>query len=57
MPGHSRSAQIEHGKKAVDARRGQLFTKPTRAIPVAARDAGAIVVDGVELQRDGRFLV
>jgi YebC/PmpR family DNA-binding regulatory protein len=41
MAGHSKWAQIKHKKKAVDAKRGQLFTKLARAIQVAARDGGA----------------
>src|SRR5919109_2542183 len=40
MAGHSKWAQIKHKKKAVDAKRGQLFTKLARAIQVAARDGG-----------------
>jgi YebC/PmpR family DNA-binding regulatory protein len=40
MAGHSKWAQIKHKKKAVDARRGQLFTKLARAIQVAAREGG-----------------
>ena len=40
MSGHSKWASIKHKKKAVDAKRGQLFTKLTRAIQVAARDGG-----------------
>jgi YebC/PmpR family DNA-binding regulatory protein len=40
MAGHSKWASIKHKKKAVDARRGALFTKLTRAITVAARDGG-----------------
>jgi YebC/PmpR family DNA-binding regulatory protein len=40
MAGHSKWAQIKHKKKAVDAKRGQLFTKLGRAIQVAARDGG-----------------
>ena len=40
MAGHSKWASIKHKKKAVDARRGQLFTKLTRAITVAAREGG-----------------
>ena len=38
MAGHSKWAQIKHKKKAVDAKRGKLFTKLGRAIQVAARD-------------------
>jgi YebC/PmpR family DNA-binding regulatory protein len=40
MSGHSKWASIKHKKKAVDAKRGQLFTKLARAIQVAARDGG-----------------
>jgi YebC/PmpR family DNA-binding regulatory protein len=40
MAGHSKWASIKHRKKAVDAKRGQLFTKLTRAITVAAREGG-----------------
>ena len=38
MAGHSKWASIKHKKKAVDAKRGALFTKLTRAITVAARE-------------------
>ena len=38
MSGHSKWASIKHKKKAVDAKRGQQFTKLARAIQVAARD-------------------
>jgi YebC/PmpR family DNA-binding regulatory protein len=41
MAGHSKWASIKHKKKAVDAKRGQLFTKLSRAITVAAREGGA----------------
>jgi YebC/PmpR family DNA-binding regulatory protein len=40
MSGHSKWASIKHKKKAVDAKRGQLFTKLARAIQVASRDGG-----------------
>jgi YebC/PmpR family DNA-binding regulatory protein len=40
MSGHSKWASIKHKKKAVDAKRGKLFTKLTRAITVAAREGG-----------------
>jgi YebC/PmpR family DNA-binding regulatory protein len=40
MSGHSKWASIKHKKKAVDAKRGALFTKLTRAITVAAREGG-----------------
>ena len=40
MAGHSKWASIKHKKKAVDAKRGALFTKLSRAITVAAREGG-----------------
>ena len=40
MSGHSKWASIKHKKAVVDARRGQQFTKLTRAITVAAREGG-----------------
>jgi YebC/PmpR family DNA-binding regulatory protein len=40
MSGHSKWASIKHKKAIVDSRRGQQFTKLTRAITVAARDGG-----------------
>jgi YebC/PmpR family DNA-binding regulatory protein len=40
MSGHSKWASIKHKKKLVDAKRGQLFTKLSRAITVAAREGG-----------------
>src|ERR687887_2513289 len=40
MAGHSKWASIKHKKKAVDAKRGKLFTKLARAIQVAAREGG-----------------
>jgi YebC/PmpR family DNA-binding regulatory protein len=40
MSGHSKWASIKHQKGVADARRGQLFTKLTREIIVAVRDAG-----------------
>jgi YebC/PmpR family DNA-binding regulatory protein len=40
MSGHSKWASIKHKKKVVDARRGQAFTKLSRAIQVAAREGG-----------------
>jgi YebC/PmpR family DNA-binding regulatory protein len=40
MSGHSKWASIKHRKRAVDAKRGQLFTKLARAIQVAAREGG-----------------
>src|SRR4029078_13351860 len=40
MAGHSKGASIKHKKKPVDAKRGALSTKLTRAITVAAREGG-----------------
>ncbi|GBD11939.1 putative transcriptional regulatory protein [bacterium HR23] len=40
MAGHSKWAQIKHQKSAVDAKRGQLFTKLAREITIAARQGG-----------------
>jgi YebC/PmpR family DNA-binding regulatory protein len=40
MSGHSKWATIRRKKAAMDAKRGQLFTKLGRAITVAARDGG-----------------
>ena len=38
MAGHSKWANIQHHKKAQDAKRGKLFTKLIREITVAARE-------------------
>ena len=43
MAGHSKWANIQHRKKAQDAKRGKLFTKLIREITVAARLGGADV--------------
>lgn len=40
MAGHSKWANIQHRKKAQDARRGKLFTKLIREITIAARQGG-----------------
>jgi YebC/PmpR family DNA-binding regulatory protein len=40
VSGHSKWHSIRHKKGAVDAKRGRLFSKLTRAIIVAARDGG-----------------
>ena len=40
MSGHSKWASIKHKKAVVDQRRGQHFTKLSRAITVAAREGG-----------------
>ena len=36
MAGHSKWANIQHRKKAQDAKRGKLFTKLIREVSVAA---------------------
>ncbi len=59
MAGHSKWASIKHKKKAVDAKRGALFTKLTRAITVAAREGGgdpegnAALALAIQKARDG----
>ncbi|HEY5700870.1 MAG TPA: YebC/PmpR family DNA-binding transcriptional regulator [Gammaproteobacteria bacterium] len=40
MAGHSKWANIQHRKKAQDAKRGKLFTKLIREVSVAARSGG-----------------
>lgn len=40
MAGHSKWANIQHKKKAVDAKRGKVFTRLNREITVAAREGG-----------------
>ena len=41
MSGHSKWSTIKHKKGAADAKRGQLFSKLSRAIIVAAKEGGA----------------
>ena len=41
MAGHSKWANIQHRKKAQDARRGKLFTRLIKEIVVAARSGGS----------------
>ena len=41
MAGHSKWANIQHRKKAQDAKRGKRFTKLLREVSVAARQGGA----------------
>ncbi len=40
MAGHSKWANIQHRKKAQDAKRGKIFTRLVREISVAAREGG-----------------
>jgi len=61
MSGHSKWSSIKHKKGAVDAKRGQLFTKLARAIQVAAREGGgdlagnAALATAVQKARDARM--
>jgi len=41
MAGHSKWANIQHRKKAVDAKRGKIFTRVNRELAVAAREGGS----------------
>ena len=41
MAGHSKWANIQHRKKAVDAKRGKIFTRINRELAVAARQGGS----------------
>ena len=50
MSGHSKWASIKRKKGATDAKRGQLFSKLTRAIIVAARDGGPDPAANLALQ-------
>ena len=40
MAGHSKWANIQHRKKAQDAKRGKIFTRIVRELTVAAREGG-----------------
>jgi len=40
MAGHSKWANIQHRKKAVDTKRGKIFTRINRELTVAARSGG-----------------
>jgi YebC/PmpR family DNA-binding regulatory protein len=50
MSGHSKWSSIKHKKGAVDAKRGKLFSKLTRAIIVAAREGGGDPTANLALQ-------
>ncbi len=50
MSGHSKWSSIKHKKGAADAKRGQLFTKLTRALIVSARDGGPDPASNLALQ-------
>ena len=50
MSGHSKWSSIKHKKGAADAKRGQLFSKLSRAIIVAAKEGGADPTGNLALQ-------
>jgi YebC/PmpR family DNA-binding regulatory protein len=50
LSGHSKWAQIKRKKGATDAKRGQLFSKLTRAIIVASREGGPDPAGNLALQ-------
>jgi len=50
MSGHSKWSTIKHKKGAADAKRGQLFTKLSKAIIVAAKEGGADPGNNLSLQ-------
>ena len=50
MSGHSKWSSIKHKKGAADAKRGQLFSKLSRAIIVAAKEGGGDPGNNISLQ-------
>jgi YebC/PmpR family DNA-binding regulatory protein len=50
VSGHSKWSSIKHKKGAADAKRGQLFTKLTRALIVAAKEGGPDPAANLSLQ-------
>lgn len=50
MAGHSHWAGIKHKKGVIDARRGKLFSKLSRAIIVAAREGGGDPASNLKLR-------
>src|SRR5258707_1365285 len=50
MSGHSKWSSIKHKKGAADKKRGQLFSKLSRAIIVAAREGGGDPDNNLALQ-------
>jgi YebC/PmpR family DNA-binding regulatory protein len=50
LSGHSKWSSIKHKKGAADAKRGQLFSKLSRAILVAAKEGGADPMNNLALQ-------
>jgi YebC/PmpR family DNA-binding regulatory protein len=50
LSGHSKWSSIKHKKGAADAKRGQLFSKLSRAILVAAKEGGGDPANNMSLQ-------
>ncbi|MBI5872954.1 MAG: YebC/PmpR family DNA-binding transcriptional regulator [Candidatus Omnitrophica bacterium] len=50
MSGHSKWASIKHKKAAIDAKRGQLFTKVIKELTAAARSGGGNVDTNIRLR-------
>ena len=50
MSGHSKWSSIKHQKGITDARRGQLFTKLTREIIIAAKEGGGSIEGNFRLR-------
>lgn len=50
MSGHSKWASIKHKKAAIDAKRGQLFTKLIKELTAAARAGGGNVDTNIRLR-------
>jgi len=50
VSGHSKWSSIKHKKGAADAKRGQLFSKLSRAIIVAAKEGGGDAAGNLALQ-------
>jgi len=50
MAGHSKWANIQHRKKAQDAKRGKMFTKLIRELVIAAKQGGPLPEDNPRLR-------
>ena len=50
MSGHSKWANIKHKKAAIDAKRGQLFTKVIKELTAAARAGGSNIETNIRLR-------
>lgn len=50
MSGHSKWASIKHKKAAIDAKRGQLFTKVIKELTAAARAGGSNIETNIRLR-------